>query len=85
MQKQLIINIDEQIYNSLFSKIGKEKISLFIEDLVRTYISTILNINKKPDIETAYKQMAKDKTREAEALTWSEETFLDYSNSYSKQ
>ena len=51
----------------------KTEISLFIEDLVRTNI-------KKPDIETAYKQMAEDKTRENEAISWSEETFKSFSN-----
>lgn len=72
MQKQLTINIDEHIYNVLFSEIGKEKkISLFIEDLVRAYI-------KKPEIEVSYKQMAEDETRENEALIWSEETFKDF-------
>ena len=70
MQKQLVINIDEQVYNALYSKIEREEISLFIEDLVRSQI-------KKPNLEAAYQQMAEDKQREVEAFVWSEETLLD--------
>ena len=70
MQKQLIIDIDEQVYNALFSKVGNEKISLFIEDLTRSQI-------KEPNLEVAYQKMAEDKQREVEAFAWSEETLLD--------
>ncbi len=73
MEKQLTVNIDEQVYNALTNLVAKDKISLFIEDLVRKYI-------QKPDVETAYKQMAEDTTRETEAQNWSEETFIDFSN-----
>ncbi len=59
-----------------FSKIGREKISLFIEDLVRSQI-------KKPNLEATYQQMAEDKQREVEAFAWSEETLFDCSNCHS--
>ncbi len=73
MQKQLIIDIDEQIYNALYSEIESGSISLFIENLVRSHI-------EKPDLEAAYQKMAEDKFRENEAFAWSEETLLDSSD-----
>lgn len=73
MQKQLTINIDEHIYHALFNKVGKQKISLFIEDLVRSHIA-------RPDMEAAYKQMSEDMENETKAFIWSEETLMDHSN-----
>ena len=73
MQKKLTISIDEQVYEGLYTVIGKRRISKFIEKLVRPYV-----INQ--DLENAYKQMAQDEQREAEALTWAEATIGDISN-----
>lgn len=73
MQKKLTISIDEQVYEGLYTVIGKRRISKFIEELVRPYV-----INQ--DLENAYKQMAQDEQREAEALTWAEATIGDISN-----
>ena len=43
----------------------KDDISQFIEDLVRKHII-------KDELDAAYKQMAADEEREAEALEWAE-------------
>ncbi len=70
MQKKLTITVDEEVYECLHSRIGRGKISKFVEDLVRPHVI-------KPDLEEAYAEMAKDKHREAEALEWAEATFGD--------
>lgn len=70
MQKKLTISIDSQVYDGLYTVIGKGKISRFIENVVRPYVI-------KQDLEKAYRLMSKDKEREADALEWSEETFGD--------
>lgn len=65
MQKKLTITLDEKIYEGLHRVIGRRKISRFLENLARPYIVD-------EDLEAAYKEMAKDEKREAEAQEWSE-------------
>jgi len=73
MQKKLTITIDEKVYKGLHRIIGQRRISQFIESLVRPHVIP-------QDLEAAYKQMAQDETREAEALEWSEATIGDVSD-----
>lgn len=73
MQKKLTITVDERVYEGLHLKIGRGKISQFIESLIRPHV-----INK--NLEAAYKQMAEDEEREAQALDWAEATVGDVSN-----
>ena len=70
MQKKLTITVDERVYNGLHTVIGRRRISQFIESLVRPYV-----LGK--DLEAAYRQMAQDEAREAEALAWAEATVGD--------
>jgi predicted CopG family antitoxin len=70
MQKKLTITIDEQVYKGLHAVIGRRRISRFIEDLVRPYVI-------HQELEAAYKRMAQDEEREAEALEWAEATVGD--------
>lgn len=70
MQKKLTITIDEEIYFGLHRVIGPRKISRFVADLVRPHVV-------KHGLESAYAEMAKDKTRETEALEWAEATLGD--------
>ena len=65
MQKKLTISIDEQVYQGLHEVIGSGRISKFIEKLVRPHVL-------KQNLEVAYKEMAADREREAEADEWSE-------------
>ena len=65
MQRKLVIDIDEDIYEGLYQVVGEQFISQFIENLVRPYV---LN----SDLESAYRSMAMDKERETDALDWSE-------------
>ena len=73
MQKKLTITIDEKVYEGLRRVIGHRNISQFIESLVRPHVID-------QDLEAAYKQMAQDEVREAEALEWSEATIGDASD-----
>lgn len=73
MQKKLTITVDERVYNGLRSVVGRRRISRFIESLVRPHV-----IGK--DLEAAYRQMAKEEAREAEALEWAEATVGDVAN-----
>ena len=70
MQKKITITIDEKVYFGLHKVIGPRKISRFVEELVRPHVV-------KNELESAYAQMAKDKSREKEALEWAEGTFGD--------
>ncbi|MDQ2800139.1 MAG: addiction module antitoxin, partial [Armatimonadota bacterium] len=65
MQKKLTITLDEQVYQGLHHVIGRRRISRFIESVVRPHVIG-------QDLEEAYRQMAADERREAEALKWSE-------------
>ena len=70
MQKKLTITVDEEVYEGLHKKIGRRKISKFVEELVRPHVV-------RPDLDTAYAEMAKDRKREKEAMKWAEATFKD--------
>lgn len=70
MQKKLTVTIDEEVYNGLRAVIGPRKISRFIEQLVRPHVV-------RQDMYAAYKEMADDTAREAEALEWAETTLGD--------
>ena len=62
--------MDEKVYEGLHKIIGPRKISKFVEELVRPHVV-------RPNLESAYAQMARDKKREEEAIEWAEITFKD--------
>jgi predicted CopG family antitoxin len=70
MQKKLTITVDERVYRGLHAVVGRRRISQFIESLVRPHV-----VGK--DLEIAYRQMAQEESREAEALEWAEATIGD--------
>jgi predicted CopG family antitoxin len=70
MQKKLTITLDETVYEGLHNVVGRRRISRFIESLVRPHVLV-------RDLEAAYRQMARDEAREAEALEWAEATAGD--------
>ena len=73
MHKKLTITVDEEVYEGLYKAIGPRKISKFIEELVRPHVV-------RPNLESAYAEMANDKKREEEAAEWAENTFNDIAN-----
>jgi len=70
MHKKLTITIDEFVYEGLYRVVGRRNISQFIESLVRPHVVDV-------DLDAAYKAMAADEAREAEALEWAESTLAD--------
>lgn len=70
MQKKLTITIDEEVYEGLYKNIGPRKISRYIQEIVRPHVV-------RPNLDSAYAEMAKDMNREEEAVEWAEITFLD--------
>ena len=73
MQKKLTITIDESVYEGLHAVVGRRRISRFVEELVRPYVV-------HQDLDAAYRDMAQDEEREAEALEWAEATIGDVSD-----
>jgi predicted CopG family antitoxin len=73
MQKKLTITVDEEIYEGLYKTVGPRKISKFVQELVRPHVV-------RPNLESAYAEMAKDKKREKDAIEWTESTFKDITN-----
>jgi hypothetical protein len=70
VQKKLTITLDERVYRGLHTVVGRRRISRFIEGLVRPHV-----IGR--DLDLAYRQMAQDEAREAEAIEWSDATVGD--------
>jgi hypothetical protein len=70
VQKKLTITVDEEVYEGLRKTIGPRKIGKFIQELVRPHVV-------RPNLESDYAEMAKDKKREEEAMEWAEITFKD--------
>lgn len=65
MSKKLTISISEAVYEGLHRKVGRRRISQFIERLARPHVVP-------EDMEAAYRDMAADRAREEEATEWSE-------------
>ncbi len=65
MTRKLTITVSEEVYEGLHRRIGRRRISQFIERLARPHVVP-------DDIEAAYREMAADRAREQEALEWSE-------------
>ena len=70
MTKKLTITVSEEVYKGLHRVIGRGRISRFLEDLARPHVV-------KQKLEAAYREMAADESREAEALEWTESTISD--------
>ena len=60
MHRKLTVTVDEAIYEGLHRIVGRGKISQFIEDLVRPYVSDAA-------LDEGYRAKAADPVREAEA------------------
>ncbi len=73
MQKKLTITVSEEVYQGLHRVIGPRRISHFIETLVRPHVI-------EQDLDAAYREMAADEEREAEALEWAEALIGDVAN-----
>jgi hypothetical protein len=70
MQKKLTITLNGRVYDGLHRVVGRRRISRFLESLARPHVMG-------RDLEAAYRQMAREEAREAEALEWAEGTVGD--------
>lgn len=70
MTRKLTITIDDEVYEGLYRRVGRRRISRFLEMLARPHVVD-------DDLENAYRTMAEDELREAEAEEWSEGTVGD--------
>jgi siroheme synthase (precorrin-2 oxidase/ferrochelatase) len=73
MQKKLTITVDQDIYDGLYKTIGPRKIGRFVQEVVRPFVI-------RPDLDTAYAEMAQDEKRERAAREWAEATLKDLSD-----
>jgi predicted CopG family antitoxin len=65
MSKKLTITVDDEVYEGLHSRIGRRRISRFINDLAKPHVL-------QADLEAGYRAMAADAGHEREALEWIE-------------
>lgn len=70
MVKKLTITVDEDVYEGLHARIGRRRISRFLNDLARPLVTPEALLD-------GYRQMAADKDREGEALEWTEALIED--------
>ena len=63
MHKRMTISLDEAVYEGLYRRIGKRRMSQFIEDLLRPHVMDTA-------LDDGYRAMAADKKRESEAIEW---------------
>lgn len=70
-QRQLTIMIDEETYRDLHNRVGRDEISSFIEEMLRSRLLA------SEDVEAGYRAMAADANREREAEEWSEALLSD--------
>ena len=70
MQKKLTVKLDEGAHSRLCKVVGHRRIRRCLESLARTYVT-------RRELDTAYREMAREDVREVEALEWAEATVGD--------
>jgi len=65
MSKKLTITVDDEVYEGLYSRVGRRRISRFINDLAKPHVL-------QAEMEAGYREMAADAVHEREALEWIE-------------
>ena len=70
VMRKLTITVSEEVYSGLHAKIGAGRISRFLESLARPHVVDT-------ELDEAYKAMASDSQREAEAMEWSDNLAAD--------
>jgi predicted CopG family antitoxin len=69
----MTITLDEAVYDGLYRMVGKQRISQFIEDLVRPHVADT-------SLDDGYRAMAADQEREAQAMEWCNALAADIAN-----
>lgn len=73
MHKRMTITLDEAVYEWLYRRVGKRRMSQFIEDLVRPHVLDT-------SLDDGYRAMAADASREAEAQEWCNALAKDFAD-----
>ena len=68
--RKLTITVSEEVYAGLHARIGAGRISRFLDALARPHVV-------EAELDEAYKAMASDTRREAEAMEWAENLAAD--------
>ena len=71
--KKLTITVSDDTYARLYQRVGRRRISRFLDELARSHLL-------ETDLEAAYREMASDARREAEAVEWTEALVSDVGN-----
>jgi hypothetical protein len=70
MHKKMTITLDAEVYDGLHRTVGKRKMSQFIEDLLRPYVTDQALLE-------GYRAMSLDMDHEQEAAQWCENLIGD--------
>lgn len=65
MHRKMTITLDESVYQGLCRRVGRRRMSQFIEDLLRPHVLDTA-------LDEGYRAMAADREREEEARQWCE-------------
>ena len=65
VKKKLTISVDQRVHDGLYRRIGRRRISHFIETLVRPHVVV-------EELEAGYHALAEDEQDRREALEWIE-------------
>lgn len=86
MHKKLTITVEEGVYRGLHDRIGRRKISAFLNRLAKPHVQPASRPwPTEAELDAAYAEMAADEEREAEAREWCEGVMgdLDIDDEYS--
>ena len=65
MVRKLTITVDEDVYEGLYVRVGRRRISRFLNDLARPMVT-------QTSLLDGYREMAADSVREREAEEWTD-------------
>lgn len=63
MHRRMTITLDEAVYEGLYRRVGRRRMSQYIEDLLRPHVMDT-------SLDDGYRAMAADSAREADAQQW---------------
>ena len=70
MMRKLTITVDEDVYEGLHARVGRRRISRFLNDLARPLVAGA-------DLDAGYEAMARDEVREDQAEEWIDDLIGD--------
>ena len=68
MMRELILNVEESLYNTLKPMVEKQTIGVLLAEFVQARFSH--RAFTQAELEDGYKAMANDQEREREAMEW---------------